>query len=385
MKRGIKLKDLGIYIHIPFCQSKCYYCDFVSFPNLDREIDFYINYLIREIEMYEELLKNYSIKTIFIGGGTPSYLNPKYIYEILNCIYKMYNIGEIEEITIEANPGTLDEEKLKVYKEAGINRISLGVQSLDDRLLKSIGRIHNSEDFYNTIEKIRKIGFNNVNADLIFGLPNQSLKECEKTLRKIVKLDLEHISYYSLIIEKNTLMGRLYEEGKIILPDEELEREMYYLGKSILKDNGYKHYEISNFAKKGFESKHNLFYWQLKPYIGFGLSSHSNLNNKRFWNFSNLKEYYHRIDCGKFPVAGEEYIDKEMEMAEYLIMGLRLVDGIDKNEFFNRFNLNVEDVYKDALIKHRKGGLLYIDENNIKFTSKGLDLSNQFYIDILPE
>lgn len=385
MKEGMALEDLAIYIHIPFCQSKCYYCDFISFPNLDREIDFYINYLLREIENYENLLKHYNIKTIFIGGGTPSYLDAKYIYMILNSIYKKYNINKVEEITIEANPGTVDKEKLGIYKEAGINRISLGVQSLNDRLLKSIGRIHNSKDFYNTIEDIRKVGFQNINADLIFGLPGQSLRECEESLREIVKLDLEHISYYALILEENTLLEKWHSEGKVVLPDEELEREMYYLGKDILKANGYRHYEISNFAKKGYESKHNLFYWQLKPYIGFGLSSHSNLNNKRFWNTTNLKEYYNYIDYGKFPVVGEEYINRETEIVEYLIMGLRLVDGIEKEEFFNRFNVPIEEIYGDVLIKHKNNGLLYIDEKSVRFTSKGLDLSNQLYIDILPE
>lgn len=378
------MKDLGIYIHIPFCQSKCYYCDFISFANSNKEIQHYVNYLIKEIKMYKNLLKDYSIKTIFIGGGTPSYLKPKYIYNILNYIYKNFNGKGVTEITIEANPGTLDDEKLKIYKEAGINRISLGVQSLDDRLLESIGRTHTSKDFYKSFEKIRKIGFNNVNVDLIFGLPNQTLEDCEKSLREMVKLDLEHISYYSLILEENTLLEKWHKEGKIILPDEELEREMYYLGKDILKNNGYKHYEISNFAKEGYESQHNLFYWQLKPYIGFGLSSHSNLNNKRFWNYSKLKDYYYTIDNGKFPIAGNEYINREMEIAEYLIMGLRLIDGIDKNDFSSRFNTNVENIYENVLIKHKENGLLDIDEKNIRFTTKGLDLSNKVYVDLLP-
>ena len=377
------MEDLGIYIHIPFCVSKCYYCDFISFSNLSFEINRYIDHLIKEIEMYKELLKNYKISTIFIGGGTPSYLEPKYIYQILNCIYKNFS-GEFQEITIEANPGTLNCEKLRAYKESKINRISLGVQSLDDRLLKLIGRIHSSKDFYESVEKIRNTGFKNINADLIFGLPSQSLKDCEKSLREIIRLNIEHISYYSLILEENTLMDKWHREGKIFLPDEDLEREMYYLGKDILKANGYKHYEISNFAKENYESQHNLKYWELKPYIGFGISSHSNLDNKRFWNFSDFENYYDNIDRGKFPISGEEYIDREMEIAEYLIMGLRLIDGIDKNKFFERFNIEVEEIYKDVLNKHKKNGLLYIDESNIRFTDRGLDLSNKVYIDILP-
>lgn len=383
LKGEFKMKDLGIYIHIPFCVSKCYYCDFISFPNLSRETNKYVDYLIKEMKMYKELLKDYRVSTVFIGGGTPSYLEPIYIYKILDSIYKNFS-GEFEEITIEANPGTLDSEKLRVYKESRINRISLGVQSLDDRLLKTIGRAHSSKDFYKSIEKIRNTGFKNINTDLIFGLPSQSLKDCEKSLREILRLNIEHISYYSLILEENTLMDKWYKEGKIILPDEDLEREMYYLGKDILKANGYKHYEISNFAKENYESQHNLKYWELKPYIGFGISSHSNLDNKRFWNYSDLNNYYNNINKGRFPISGEEYIDKEMEMAEYLIMGLRLIDGIDKNNFFDRFNIKIENMYGNVLNKHKKNGLLYIDENSIRFTAKGLDLSNKVYVDILP-
>lgn len=378
------MKKLSIYIHIPFCKSKCYYCDFISFPNFEKEANRYTNYLIKEMEMYKDLLTDYKISTVFIGGGTPSYLNPKYIYKMLNCIRKYFKGEGIQEITIEVNPGTIDEEKLRIYKESGINRISLGVQTLDDRLLKAIGRSHTSKDFYKSIEKMRKIGFNNINADLIFGLPTQTLEDCEKALKEMIKLNLEHISYYSLILEENTLMDKWHKEGKISLPSEELEREMYYKGKDILQKNGYKHYEISNFAKETCESKHNLVYWELQPYIGFGISSHSNLNKKRFWNYNGFNNYYNSIDKERLPISGEEYIDKKMEIAEYLIMGLRLIDGINKNEFFDRFNIKVDDIYENIFKKHESNGLLYIDENTIKFTPKGLDLSNKVYVDILP-
>lgn len=378
------MEDLGIYIHIPFCISKCYYCDFISFPNLDREIDKYTRCLIREIEMYREYLRDYRVSTIFIGGGTPSYLEGKYIYKILDSIYKNFH-GDFKEITIEANPGTLNMEKLKTYRESKINRISLGVQSLDDRLLKLIGRAHNSIDFYKSIEKIRNVGFKNINTDLIFGLPSQDLKDCKSTLEEIVKLNIEHISYYSLILEENTLMDKWYRQGKISLPDEDLEREMYYLGKDILKANGYKHYEISNFSRENYESQHNLRYWTLKPYIGFGIASHSNLGHRRFWNYSSLNKYYSSIDKGEIPIEGEEYINRQMEMAEYLIMGLRLIEGINRESFLKRFNTPVENIYGSVLEKHSENGLLYIDGNNIRFTCKGLDLSNKVYVDILPE
>ena len=264
--------------------------------------------------MYKDILKDYSIKTLFIGGGTPSCIDEKYIFMILDYIYKNYNASNIEEITIEANPGTLNKQKLKNYKSIGINRISLGVQSLDDRLLKKIGRIHNAIDFYRNYELIRNLGFNNVNVDLIFGLPNQSIYQCETTLKDIIKLGVEHISYYSLILEDGTLLKKWYEDNKIDVPSEDEERYMYHRGIELLKENGYEHYEISNFSKEGYKCRHNLIYWQLMPYIGLGIAAHSNLNKKRFWNHKDLKNYYEELRHHKFPIAGEEMINRDMEI-----------------------------------------------------------------------
>lgn len=381
---GILLKELGVYIHIPFCSSKCYYCDFVSFSNQDYKIAGYIDYLKREMDLYKEYLKDYTVKTIFIGGGTPSYLEGHFIVEILEHLDKNFNLKQVEEITIEANPGTLNGKKLYQYKGAGINRISLGVQSLNDRLLKSLGRSHTSMDFFRNYELIREMGFNNINVDLIFGLPDQTIEDCINTLKKVIDLGVEHISYYSLILEENTMMKKWYQEGRIQLPQEEIERQMYHRGIDLLKDSGYKHYEISNFSKEGFECKHNLFYWKLKPYIGLGIGAHSNISNKRFWNHSDFKYYYNSLDQGKVPISGEEIIDKDMEIAEYMILGLRLIKGINKKEFANRFKLNIEDIYKGVLDKHEKGGLLYTDHEWVRFTPKGLDLSNLVYVDLLP-
>ncbi|GFN34717.1 radical SAM family heme chaperone HemW [Tepidimicrobium xylanilyticum] len=377
------MKDLGLYVHIPFCSSKCFYCDFISFSNIDVEVPEYISYLIKEIELYESILEGYRIKTIFIGGGTPSYIDEEYIGRILNNIFKVYNTDRVEEITIEANPGTLNEEKLKAYMEYGINRISMGVQSLEDNLLRAIGRIHSSKDFYDSLDLLRKFGFNNVNVDLMFGLPGQCIEDCQNTLKEVIRLGVEHISYYSLIFEENTLMTKWYGEGIIELPNEDEEREMYHKGIEILKNNGYKHYEISNFAKMGYECKHNLFYWKLKPYIGLGLAAHSNINNKRYWNHNNFKDYYDKLNENRLPIEGEEIIDKNMEIAEYLIMGLRLVEGINKREFKNRFNVDVENIYGNVLKKYEAQGLLYMDDEWIRFTSRGLDLSNVVYVDLL--
>lgn len=378
------MKKIGIYIHIPFCIKKCYYCDFISYPKSRDKIAEYIDYLLLEIELYRDILKDYTINTIFIGGGTPSCIDEEYISKILDYIHKNYNTSNLEEITIEANPGTLSKQKLKSYKSFGINRISIGVQSLDDKLLKDIGRVHTSIDFYRNYETIRNLGFDNVNVDLIFGLPNQTIDQCETTLKDIIKLDVEHISYYSLILEDGTLLKKRYEEGKIDLPDEDKERYMYHKGVKLLKENGYDHYEISNFSKRGYRCKHNLVYWQLSPYIGFGIAAHSNLDNRRFWNHVNFENYYRCLKYHQLPIAGEEIINRDMEMAEYLIMGLRLIEGIDKMKFYQRFNVSVDEIYGDVFRKHEEKGLISMDENCIRFTSSGLDLSNLVYVDLLP-
>lgn len=378
------MKKIAVYIHIPFCSSKCYYCDFVSFPNMDNRIDQYINYLIKEMDMYKDILEEYTIDTIFFGGGTPSYIDEKHIGRIFEYIYSNYNSSEINEITIEANPETVTYKKLKTYKDIGINRISIGLQSTKDTILKEIGRRHTFDDFLKAYETARKAGFENINVDLIFGLPNQTVKDCIHSLDTVVALGVEHISYYSLIIEEGTLMDKWYKEGKLKLPDEDSEREMYHRAIEFLEAKGYKHYEISNFAREGYECRHNLYYWKIKPYIGFGISSHSNIGNKRFWNYKNYNEYTSSLKNGHFPVEGKEYIDENMKMIEYMIMGLRLIDGVDKEEFKDIFKVDLDDRFGMVLEKYKKQGLLTEEDGNIRFSKKGLDLSNIVYVDLLP-
>lgn len=378
------LKELGIYIHIPFCSSKCYYCDFISFAGLNQKVDDYIEHLLLEMDLYKETLKEYSIKTIFIGGGTPSHIDEKHIGRLIEYIFNNYNANKVEEISIETNPGTLSRHKLISYKKMGINRISMGVQTLDEQLLKKIGRSHTVYDFYNNYEMMRNIGFENISVDLMFGLPTQTLRDCLKTLNTIIDLDVEHISYYGLILEDKTIMAKWVEEEHILLPDEDTERQMYHRGRQLIKSKGYNHYETSNFAKPGFESKHNLRYWEIRPYIGFGIASHSNINHKRFWNYNKFSEYFTALREEKFPVSGEEYIDREMEIAEYVIMGLRLIDGVNKNDFRNRFGQEIEDVYSDVIDEYVNQKLLLIEDNNIKFTDRGLDLSNIVNVDLMP-
>ncbi len=378
------MDDLALYVHIPFCLKKCNYCDFISFPNKFDYVEKYTDALVKEIRLYSSVGKKFKLNTVFIGGGTPSSINSIYIEKIMDGIYKYFDTNELKEVTIETNPKTLDKEKLVRYRESGINRISMGVQTLNDNLLKILGRIHNTEDFYKNYDLVRNLGFNNVNLDLMFGLPFQTLEDVIYTLKEVIKLEPTHLSFYGLIVEKGTKFYDLNNRGKLNLPDEDLERAMYHKGMEYLVSNGYEHYEISNFAKKGYECKHNLFYWELKPYIGLGIGAHSNIFGKRYWNFAYIKEYISSLDNGSFPVSGEEVIDKDMEMAEYCILGLRLIRGIDKKNFLGRFGIDIKEIYGKIIERHVKGGLLYENENRIYLTKRGLDLSNIVEVDFLP-
>lgn len=378
------MNEISIYIHIPFCQKKCNYCDFNSFSDCLDIVPDYISYLKREIDLYRNVLKNYEIKTIFFGGGTPSLIDAKYIAETLKYIYNNFNISHLKEITLEANPKTLNSEKLKIYKDIGINRISLGVQTLNDKLLKRLGRIHDSKIFYKNYEEVRKHGFKNVNVDVMFNLPNQGIDDVLETLNKLVKLNPEHISYYSLTLEKNTPFYNDYKNNKLHLPDEDTERLMYHKGLEFLQKKRYVHYEISNLAKEGYQCFHNLVYWKVKPYIGLGLSAHSNINGVRYGNYDDFKNYFSSIENGKLPFKEMEFIDKKMEMSEFTILGLRLIDGISYEDFYKRFNCSLDNVFGDILNKYVNEGLIKTEDKRVKLTNKGLDLCNQIFVDLLP-
>lgn len=378
------MKDLGLYIHIPFCEKKCYYCDFLSFTNKDHMIDQYIDYLIKEIDLYKERLEDYHIRTIFIGGGTPSLIDPRLVKKLMDHIFKKFSISSDLEATIEINPGSLTEEKARIYRAAGINRASLGLQSLNDDLLKSIGRIHGARDFFTSYDILKRAGFSNINVDMIFGLPDQTLEDVVVDLKTIIELDIKHISYYGLIIEPGTPMARWYEEGRLKLVDEDEERKIYHTIVESLKNKDYIHYEISNFAKTGYECEHNKIYWKIRPYIGLGLNSHSNLRARRYWNYSNFKDYFAALDQADLPVEDEEIIDKQMEMAEYCIFGIRYIDGINKEEFKKRFNMDLDQLYGQVIRKHIKNGLLEEDNGHIKLSKKGIDLANLVELDFLP-
>lgn len=362
-------KEIGVYVHIPFCKRKCYYCDFISFCEKDELQEKYINTVIQEIEDFFNLNKNVKIKTIYIGGGTPSFIDGKYIEKIMNT----FNKEDVVEATIEVNPGSTSLEKLKKYKEFGINRLSIGLQSTEDRLLKKIGRIHNYNDFLATYNLAREVGFDNINVDLMIGLPGQTIEDVKSSLNKVINLNPSHISVYSLIVEENTIIYNLIEQNKIVLPDEELERNMYWYVKNYLELGGYEHYEISNFAKNGKKSLHNLDCWNQKEYVGFGVSAHSYLNRKRFCNIGVLEEYIKDFKNTKEVQEVQSFYETKQE---YMLLGLRKIKGVCISDFKNKFGENPIFLFKNELNKLIEEGLLEITTNNIKLTNKGLNFAN---------
>lgn len=368
------MKEIGIYIHIPFCIKKCEYCDFVSYCNKKEYVPQYINALKKEIK--NNINKEYKITTIYIGGGTPSSIEENYIADIIETIKLNMNDEDLKdfeniEVTIEVNPGTVNKEKLQVYKKIGINRLSIGLQETHNELLKSIGRIHTYEEFIKTYKLARKIGFNNINVDLMIALPNQTIQDIKENLEKIIKLNPEHISVYSLILEEGTPFYNKYNENKIKLPDEELERNMYWYVKNTLENNGYMHYEISNFSKKGFESKHNMNCWNQEEYLGFGVAAHSYNNRIRYSNTNSIEEYIK----GSNKIIHEEQTLEDMQK-EYMLLGLRKIEGINIQKFKNKFAQNPIFIFKEQLNKLVDEELIIVDGNEIKLTNKGLDLAN---------
>lgn len=370
------MKKLGLYIHIPFCKKKCDYCDFISFSNKTDLIEQYINSLNKEIKKCRINKDEYEVKTIYFGGGTPSVIDSSYIIEIIKTLREKFNISENAEVTIEINPGTVDEQKLKDYYNAGINRISFGLQSTKSELLKLVGRIHSYSSFLDAYNLARKVGFKNINVDLMIGLPVQTLEDIQKDLERIIDLKPEHISVYSLIVEEGTIIEEKIKNKELYLPSEELERKMYWKVKEKLEKNGYIHYEISNFAKKGFESKHNLSCWNQEKYIGFGVAAHSYINNTRYSNTDNLENYIVGADDPVRQQTTHEIQTEEDKMKEYMLLGLRKIEGVKISEFKNKFVHNPIYLYRENLSKLVTQDLIEIDIDNIKLTNKGIDLAN---------
>ena len=367
------MKELGIYVHIPFCKRKCHYCDFLSFSGQTGLIEKYIESLKQEINKTIISKDEYIIKTIYFGGGTPSFIESKYIVDIMQLLKENFNIAKNAEITIEVNPGTVDEQKLKDYFNVGINRISFGVQTTNSDLLKVVGRIHSYSSFVNGYNLARDIGFKNINVDLMIGLPVQNLLYIKKDIERVLSLNPEHISVYSLIVEEGTKIEEKLNKKELYLPSEDEERKMYWKVKNELENNGYIHYEISNFAKPGYESKHNMACWEQEEYIGFGLGAHSYFENKRYSNTIDFEEYFDWPENSKIL---HEKQSKQDKMQEYMLLALRKIDGVKISKFKNKFACNPIYLFREQLNKLVKKELIEIDNDDIKLTSKGIDLAN---------
>ena len=375
--------QIGLYFHIPFCASKCYYCDFLSLPRREQQ-ESYIEALVKEIEKTSESLSSdTSIKSIFIGGGTPTVLPPFLLEQLMVAITNNFSLEPYCEWTIEANPGTLDEAKMEVLKKYPITRISLGLQSTHDALLKRIGRIHTFKEWEESIALIRKHTKWEINTDLMFALPEQTLEDFKETLETIVTYGLEHISVYALIIEEGTHFGSLYEKGQLEEVPEVLDREMYHLAQTFLKEKGYEQYEISNWAKPGKACQHNMVYWRCEPYLGLGLGAHSLYEGKRYYNEEDIKHY---IDCqgDLSKIRHEEaQITDKIAMEEYVFLGLRLLEGIDEKAFERQFGKTIWTVYQEPLQKWIHLGLLIHRGDRIYLSPYGLDVCNEIFSSFL--
>jgi len=375
------MKDLSLYIHIPFCIQKCYYCDFLSFTMDEETVDLYFENLVKEIEGYGSMVNEDTVvRTIFIGGGTPTCVDSKYILQILKVIRTRFVVDPHVEISIESNPATFDVTKLLDYKKAGINRLSMGLQCWQDDLLKSIGRIHTQEEFVRSFLEAKAVGFENINVDLIFGLPNQTMDNWKETLQEVCKLEPSHLSCYSLKLEKGTELYRRAQVNQFVL-DEELDRQMYHYTLDTLYDKGYLQYEISNFSKPDMECKHNLVYWELGDYIGFGLGAHSYFNGFRYNNEEKIKSYISHLQQNKAIVKDKNLVSREHIKEEFIFLGLRKTKGIDGVTYEKLFHQNIFEDFKDEIEK--LDDYIIVDGGNIRLSKKGLDFANYVFMNFL--
>lgn len=373
--------DFGIYIHIPFCVRKCLYCDFLSFSGAENVYEDYINTLCKEIRNFKGEISHRTIDTVFVGGGTPSAIPTKMLGRVMGIVTDELNIGGDAEITMELNPGMATAESLSDYRSMGINRLSIGLQAWQDRHLKTLGRIHTKEKFVETYYLARKAGFRNINTDIMFSLPGQTMTDIEETLENIVKLAPEHISAYSLIIEEGTPFKKMFDSGVFKETDEKLDRDMYAFICGYLKEYGYNRYEISNFSKKGFESRHNSIYWRTNEYIGFGLGAHSYFNGERFHNTCDMDEYLK--SRGEHRKKDVEVLTQEDKISEFMFMGLRMDEGVSKEKFKRRFNSDIRSIYREVIDKYKNMGMIRETEDTISLTDKGIDVSNVIFGDFL--
>ena len=375
---------LGLYVHVPFCAQKCNYCDFNSYKieEKNQKKDYLIS-IKKEMELYKEEFKNKEFTSVFLGGGTPSILTPEELTILMENIYSNFNIKRDAEITMECNPGTLNKVKLKAIKSLGINRLSMGLQVTQDHHLKYIGRIHTYEQFEKNYKDAIEVGIDNINVDLMYSLPNQSFDEWKETLNKIINLNPSHISAYSLILEEGTKFYDMYLNKEFELNDEEVDISIYNYTIDTLYKNGYHQYEISNYAKEGYECKHNIVYWKCDNYLGLGPGASGYINNYRYSNICDIKKYNKCLGYNKKPIEEKNVLSKKDEMEEFIFMGLRMNEGINLDEFYEKFNVNFKHKYNNILDKLKNLNLIIEQNNNIALTQRGRELSNTVFIEFI--
>ncbi|MBC1563814.1 radical SAM family heme chaperone HemW [Listeria booriae] len=373
----------AVYIHIPFCEHICYYCDFNKVFLEGQPVDEYVDLLIKEMEMVTERHTMSPVETVFVGGGTPTTLNEAQLAKLCSAISRLFPMTENAEFSFEANPGDLSISKLQVMKDHGVNRLSMGVQSFNNELLKKIGRIHTVDDVYQSVNNAKQVGFENVSIDLIFSLPGQTEADFEDTLTKALDLDLPHYSAYSLIIEPKTIFYNLMQKGKLILPGEDAEANMYEKLMSTMEKHGRKQYEISNFAKPGYESRHNIVYWSNEHYFGFGAGAHGYIGETRYANYGPLKKYMQPLQNGDLPTFQQKELSLKEKMEEEMFLGLRKVAGVDKAHFQAKFGQSLDATFANAIDKTIEKGWLESTSESVRLTRRGRFLGNNVFQEFL--
>ena len=376
------MKESALYVHIPFCDHKCIYCDFYSIITSDN-IRPFLDSIKKEIKSYSGLYSKDRIFTsIFFGGGTPSLMEPEYLSEIIRTLKENYVVSGEAEITMETNPGTVNKEKLKLFRETGINRISIGIQSFQEDELKFLTRIHDRKTAIHTVNNAKKAGFENISIDLIFNLPGQTTEKWKENLETAVKLPIKHLSAYSLILERGTILNKMVLDKKVTMQDDDHDADLYEMTIDFMEENGFLQYEVSNFTLPGYECGHNNAYWHYKDYLSFGTSSHSFVNGKRWWNFSSLKKYISEIDKSGFAVAGSEIVGDSEKFNEYVMLALRS-SGLDLIEFKNIFGENWINEKYDYFKKLMNQNLVTMDEKFLRLTKSGYAVCDEILKEIL--
>lgn len=373
----------AVYIHIPFCEHICYYCDFNKVFLEGQPVDEYVDLLIKEMEMVTKQHTMSPVETVFVGGGTPTTLTEAQLAKLCSAISRLFPMTENAEFSFEANPGDLSISKLQVMKDHGVNRLSMGVQSFNNELLKKIGRIHTVDDVYQSVNNAKQVGFENVSIDLIFSLPGQTEADFEDTLTKALDLDLPHYSAYSLIIEPKTIFYNLMQKGKLILPGEDAEANMYEKLMSTMEKHGRKQYEISNFAKPGYESRHNIVYWSNEHYFGFGAGAHGYIGETRYANCGPLKKYMQPLQNSQLPTFQQKELSLKEKMEEEMFLGLRKVAGVDKAHFQAKFGQSLDATFANAIDKTIEKGWLESTPESVRLTRRGRFLGNNVFQEFL--